>query len=287
MMNRRAIVPFFIGVGSALVGLLPWLITGARLPLQNLWATDTLPADMPIALLPFSQYQLSVIVAIIVVGSAIGGLISRATGMKAGTVLSGVLLVQLGALVQTAFVVEQGLRPGVPSTVYLVALVAGTVVAILLGVLVLLLIARAPRAGAVIAFSIAGIALGSWLGGLFFPLNRLTFASDLTTVLGEITRFAPAVVVGAAIGWAGLRTTGRAIAAGVGILLLWIGPTLVTAVSAAAGTRILAPYPAEMLEYGMQVFMSALGMPELHLPVVAVALVVAAVGLLVGRLKRR
>ena len=32
-----------IGVGAALVGLLPWIITGMRLPLQNLWASSTLP----------------------------------------------------------------------------------------------------------------------------------------------------------------------------------------------------------------------------------------------------
>lgn len=45
-----------LGAAAAIVGLIPWIITGMRLPLQNLWATDTRPADMPLALLPFSQY---------------------------------------------------------------------------------------------------------------------------------------------------------------------------------------------------------------------------------------
>lgn len=50
-----------IGAVSAVLGLLPWLITGMRLPLQNLWAADTAPDAMPIVLLPFSQYALSLI----------------------------------------------------------------------------------------------------------------------------------------------------------------------------------------------------------------------------------
>ena len=43
---------FGIGAAAATLGLLPWLITGARLPLQNLWGTSTVPEEMPIGLLP-------------------------------------------------------------------------------------------------------------------------------------------------------------------------------------------------------------------------------------------
>ena len=32
-----------VGVVSALVGLLPWLVTGMRLPMQNLWGGDSVP----------------------------------------------------------------------------------------------------------------------------------------------------------------------------------------------------------------------------------------------------
>lgn len=34
-----------VGVAAATVGLLPHLLAGARLPLQNLWALDTDPDD--------------------------------------------------------------------------------------------------------------------------------------------------------------------------------------------------------------------------------------------------
>jgi hypothetical protein len=66
-------------VVAALVGLLPWLITGIRRPLQNLRATSTSPESMPVALLPFSQYALTLIVGLIVTGSAIAGVVARAT----------------------------------------------------------------------------------------------------------------------------------------------------------------------------------------------------------------
>lgn len=32
-----------LGVLSAALGLAPWLLTGARSPLQNLWAGEVLP----------------------------------------------------------------------------------------------------------------------------------------------------------------------------------------------------------------------------------------------------
>ena len=52
--------------------------------------------------------------------------------------------------------------------------------------------------------------------------------------------------------------------------------------SAAIGTRVLAPYPAEMLDYGLGVFRMAIGMPELWLPPVLLAASIALIGL-VGR----
>lgn len=277
-----------IGIGSAIVGLLPWLITGMRLPLQNLWATATLPADMPLALLPFSQYFIFLIVALIVIGSTIAGIAgrwvaARHPGSALVALLGGVLIVQVIATAQTAIVVSAGLSDRAASTVYLVALTCGTVAAILLGLGMLVLVARAPRAGALIAFSLAAIAFASWLGGLFFPVGTFSTASPLTSVLREVMQFAPAVIIGVAIAWCGVNSVGRVIAAVAALAMLWVGPTAATAVSAAVGSRVLAPYPTEMLDYGVGVFRMAIGMPELWLNAVLVAVVVAVVGLLVRR----
>jgi hypothetical protein len=56
----------------------------------------------------------------------------------------------------------------------------------------------------------------------------------------------------------GIQTIGRPIAVIVSLLVLLVGPTLVTAVSAALGSRELAHYPSEVLDYAVQVFRSAL-----------------------------
>jgi hypothetical protein len=94
-----------------------------------------------------------------------------------------------------------------------------------------------------------------------------------------IIELAPAIVIGAAIVWCGVNSVGRMTAAISSLILLWVGPVLITAASSPAGTRVLAPYPSEMLEYGVQVFRSALLMPELWASTLAIAVGIAAIGL--------
>ncbi|TPW93097.1 hypothetical protein FJ656_35030, partial [Schumannella luteola] len=65
-----ALASLGIGVAAALLGLLPWILTGMRLPLQNLWAFDALPEQMPVAWLPLSQYSVTFVLGILVVGAA-------------------------------------------------------------------------------------------------------------------------------------------------------------------------------------------------------------------------
>lgn len=283
-----------IGAGSAVVGLLPWIITGMRLPLQNLWAFDTLPGDMPFALLPFSQYYASFTVALMLIGATIAGIVGRATTPRNRrpalfALLGGVLLVQAIALLQTAVTVANGLQIGVPgvdhgsaAAVYLLGLTAGIVVGILIGLGMLALIARAPRAWALIALSVAAVAFGSWIAGLLFPIGTVITASDYSNIVNAVVHYSPAIGVGAAIAWCGVQGVGRAIAAVVSLGILWVGPTLVTAVSSALGSRVLLPYPSEMLDYGVSIFRNALGMPDLWGTPLALALGIAVIGL-VGR----
>jgi hypothetical protein len=280
----RSLVFLPIGVAAAIVGLLPWLITGMRLPLQNLWATGAQPGQMPIALLPFSQYEIFLVAAVLVIGATIAGIAGRAVparhpGTALLSLMGGVLLVQVIATVQTAIVVGQGLSARPESKIYLVALLGGSVVAILIGVGLLALIARAPRAGALIALTIAAIAFSSWLGGILFPMTRVTTTVPVTVMLGEVMLAVPAVIVGLAIAWCGVATVGRVIAALVSLALLWTGPALVTAVSAASGSRVLAHYPSDMVDQAVRVFWGALLLPQLWLPSLGLAIVVAAIGL--------
>jgi hypothetical protein len=47
------------------------------LQLQNLWAAEVLPAQMPVSFLPLSQYELTTLVALLTVGGAIAGFTVR------------------------------------------------------------------------------------------------------------------------------------------------------------------------------------------------------------------
>ena len=190
--------------------------------------------------------------------------------------------VDVDAIAQTASVVGAGLRDDEWSRVYLIALLAVAILALLVAVLVLWLIARAPRAGAVIGFAIAAVLVSGWLHLLLAP--EPAFAGE-PAWLWTAVRWVPSVLVGAAIAWGGVSTVGRVVAALGALAILWIGPALITAVSAAAGTRVLAREPAEMLDYGRRVFGMALTDPSLVVPPLVVAVAVAGIGL-VGRALR-
>ncbi|MEL4317378.1 hypothetical protein WJX64_00005 [Leifsonia sp. YIM 134122] len=283
--GNRPISPWLwllIGVGSALTGLLPWLVTGMRLPLQNLWAADALPWDMPLALLPFSQYAITTLVALLGTGAAIAGIVARATRSRQGArgpfaILAGLLTVQVVAIVQTAVVTSGGLQARSEATLYLALLIGVVVLAVLLGILVYWLIARAPRAGALVGLSLAALAAGSWLAELLIPVG--SSYAEWQFWLAPHLRWVPAILVGAAIAWCGISTVGRVAAALGSLVILWVGPVLITAVTSAAGSRVLAPHPSEMLDYAAQVFRMALVAGEFVILPIVVAIVVAAIGL--------
>jgi hypothetical protein len=275
-----------IGAAAATLGLAPWLLTGPRLPLQNLWATDALPDEYPLVLLPFSQYFLSPIAALLILGAAFAGIAARATRSRqrrfgVAWTLIGLLAVQVAAIVQTTLAVRDGLQDRAESDLYLAALVAIAVLANLIGVLVMLLVAAAPRAGAVIGLAVAAVLAPSWLGMLLIP--EPAFAGPAAEPILFVLRWLPAVLVGVAIAWGGIGTVGRVLAAIVALAVLWIGPALITAVSYAAGSRVLARRPEAMIDAALDVFRSATTAPEVVVPPLVVAVVVATLGL-IGRL---
>jgi hypothetical protein len=281
---------FGIGVGSAVVGLLPWIITGMRLPLQTLWGVDTAPDGMPVSLLPFSQYFLTLLAGIMVVGAAVAGLVMRIqrTGMGRigfAAIITGVLLTQAIAIIQSTLTVQDGLRPGRESMFYLVAIVGSATAFFVTGALILVLVARMPRAGALLGLSVAAVALEWWFAALLVPDPVLASPTQFA-LLGAL-RWLPAIVCGAAIAWCALNTIGRGAAALLAIATITIGPILATAVSAAAGSRVLARYPAEMLEYGFQVFALQLGTADLLLRPAVATVVVATAGLALKAVLRR
>lgn len=281
----RAVLYLLLGVASAALGLLPWLLTGMRLPLQNLWTSATPPDQMPLVLLPYSQYLLTEIAAVIVIGAAIAGVITRMTRprqpwLAVAAVITGVLGLQIAATIQSVTTVANGLLKNVAAELYLSALQNGTIASIMVGVLVTFLIARAPAAGAVLGASLAAVAFDPWLTGIMFPITEVNTPNAFT--LGLI-KWAPAVVLGLTIAWAGLATIGRVLAAVFGLLVLWVGPALFAGISVAAGSRVLAYQPLEMLKLGAEVSLDMLDVRTGSLTPLIVAIAFALLGIVLQR----
>ncbi|UKF80677.1 hypothetical protein [Clavibacter californiensis] len=302
---RGALLGLAVGVAAAVLGLLPWILSGLRLPLQNLWAEDvTSAADMPIALLPFNQYTAGLLAGVILVGGGIAGAAARALRSRlprrgSWLVVAGLLLVQVVALVQTATVTADGLgmddvsgavdRTGASiseAQVYLVAFVAGTAAMVLLAGIVAALIAHAPAGLAVAASAVPIVLLGGWLGGLV-ARGATGMLSDTAYAILPVISWVPPVVLGVAIALTGLRSVGRIVGSIVAVLLLWVGTAVVVGVTYALGNRVLLRYPLELLDAGGMVGGAVLRGEGGVLGQLAVAVVVGIIGAPVVRGVRR
>lgn len=275
------------GVVAGLLGLLPWLVHGARLPLQNLWAQQVAPEQMPRTMLPFSQYSLSTLAALLVVGPALVGLLARTRRTRASAAqlvaaTAGVVLVQTVAVVQSATTVRDGLQSSEIASAYLTALTLGAVGAAVLGVVVLLVVARAPAPVAALGLTGSALALGSWVSQLTLGGVEIGQVPDgATTLIAAI----PAVATAGVLAWLGLHTPARVVGALACVALLWVGTALIVAVSAAAGSRVIAGDTAAMLEQGVGVFRAAVAPSQLNLALIGVAACGALLGVTVRVLR--
>lgn len=287
---RRRVSWFLLyGALGAVVGLLPWLTSGPFLPLQNLESTGDVSRQGPFVLLPYSQYEITTIIVLLVVGGTAAGMIARWQGARPGILrglatVGGLALVQLVAIVQTALATWNVLQERFESVLYLVLLVAVAVSAFVVSLFVASLLSSSPRAGAGVALSIGAMATGIWIGSwmtLPFSLD-----SPFSAVL-PVTFYLGPVLMGVTIAWTGVNTVGRVVAALIGLLLVWVVPALTTALASAAGSRVLANDLPAMADYGVSVFFSALALPELGLRSIAITLVIATIGLVGRRLWAR
>ena len=265
-----------VGIGATLLGMLPWFRTGLQLPLQNLWATPTLPEDMPLALVPLNQYYVDAVLGLFVTAGVFGGLVARAAppahrALSGGLTAAGAFLAIGFACVQSALVLADGLvTEDERASTYLALVVAWAALSGLAGLLVLLLIARAPRAGATVAVALAAPAVGSWVQMLFAPSIALASPAVQTTV--AYLHWLPAVLVGVALGWCGVRTSGRIGAWVMSLVLLWVVPAVLTVIGYMAGFRASGGV-LESLGSGLDLFGLLLA-PDIAGPPVLLALVI-------------
>lgn len=268
-----------IGLAGAAVGLLPWLATGARLPAQALWADQVRPAAMPVAMLPFGFAEVVAIFSLLIVGSAtagIGGRALRVRGWGLVLLVLGVLVVQVCATVQTAAVMRSGLQDRLESDVYVAALVTGTALSILVGLVVTILVASAPRAGALIGLAIGAIGMGAWIGTLLEPART---PQSATGPVPMVAFWVVPALIGLAIAWTGIRSAGRVIAALCALALVWVAPAVVAALSSALSNQVLVRSSSDVIDYAVGVFRTTLLDSQIALPPIIATALVAGAGL--------
>ncbi|MFL4475830.1 hypothetical protein ACIPVK_17685 [Paeniglutamicibacter sp. MACA_103] len=269
----------FVGLVTLAFGLLPWMLTGMRLPLQNLWAADSLPGDMPRALLPFSQYDLSLILSMVILGTGLAGLAVRAVPAAArpraaAYAATGALGASALAAIQSGTVVRNGLQDTLQAAIYFYAVLAVIVVAALIGLLALLLLALGKPPAASIGATAVALALAIWLRTLVvLPGNEPPLAA-MQSLLGA-ARWLPLVLVGLAMAWCGIGTIRQGLAWLASLLLLWVVPAVLDGLATAAGSRALAGNLGEMAVAGARAMLRSLGPTGGSLGEVTVALVVA------------
>ncbi|MDR6611927.1 hypothetical protein [Leifsonia sp. 1010] len=253
-----------LGFASGVIGLLPWLLKGGRLPLQNLWQTETRPDAMPYALLPVSQYSATTLLVLLLVGGVVAGgatrLLRRTGRVEAWSVSVGLLLLQVAALLQAFIVVADGLgigRPGVDSRslLYFTGMLGGTIVSVMLAQALFWLISRRSVGPAALGLVLAAVPVTSWIVG---AITAVVDPYAAALVIGSVFRWLPAVIVGAVLGWCGvvpLRRLGVWVA---GLAALWVTPALFTAVSNALGMRVLDGDLREMAQIAVKIFPAVL-----------------------------
>lgn len=278
--SRARLLSFGIGIAGGILGLAPWLIGGGVLPLQNLWATSTMPEDMPFVLLPVSQYFASLLFSLVLMGGVFAGIavhvVARRRRVSAWPAALGVLFVHVIAVVQSFGVLSEGLGLGSTEysrvTLYFAGMLGGAIASALLAQLGFWMTSRRSVGVAAFGVALAAVPFGSWVARW---VVAVTGEVSPPTFLSTVVVWLPAVVVGLALLWCGVRPLWRLAVWVVSLLMLWVVPALITATGAGLGMRVLQGDLVEMARVAVQVFPMALVI--VWMPVVA-ALGMAVVG---------
>lgn len=287
--GRDAARGLLIGILAGLLGLGPWLVSGARLPLQNLWGSEVPPDQMPVSLLPLSQYELTTIVSLLTVGGAAAGLALRLWSparrrLAAWCAAAGLLAVQFTATVQSFTVLDGGLAGGTMAGLYFAGLLAGAIASLAAAAVALFLLFSRSRALAALGVGLVAAPFASWAVEWMVGFMGHT---GVPVAVPSAARWIPAIVVGCALAWCGLRSAGRAAVWLVNLALLWLVPAVFISVNYVLGTRVLAGDLAEMLLMSRQILAATLGPDGGALPTVLLALAVALAGQGVGAVAAR
>ena len=222
-----------LGALSALVALLPWMVQGMQLPLQNLGVADQ---GEQLALLPFNQYYVEAIFAMLTIGMAGAALIARRGGAPRGYAFLGASIVQGVAIAQSTFAANSVMSPDSRAFAYMLIMFAAIMACWLYAIITFWLVAARHPAALVIGSVFAALALGAWLDSF---LASASLAGGLVWAVYMLDWVLPCALVGISFGWAWprLTTVNRWILPIISWLLLFVGRAGLGAAIAVAGTR--------------------------------------------------
>lgn len=286
-----ALIGILVGIVGGLIGLAPHLVGGGRLPLQNLWADGGGPGGMPFVLLPVSQYFITTILSMLVIGGVVAGLAVRLMALRravpAWAASLGLLLLHAVAIAQSFVVAAGGIRAaesgGTRATLYIAGLLGGTIAVALLAQVGFWLTSRASTGPVALGIALAAVPFGSWGAAFVASVVNLN-VGESTLVVGHLSRWLPVIVVGLALGWCGILPLRRLAVWAVGLLALWVLPGLLTAVQYALGSRAMYNDVPGMISSAQNVFVMTLTM---NVWPIVVALVLAVIVALVAAAVRR
>lgn len=148
-------------VVAYLVGALPWLLTGLRLPISSAWPT-VLPDDVVRVPLPFGEYQLTALAAVGVVGLSAAAGLARALRHPAWVGVVGGVVSLLIALGLSYAAVADLLAPRREAELLLAGLVGTGLLGILVGALVGIALRPGTWLGAIVVGALV-VAAHAWL----------------------------------------------------------------------------------------------------------------------------
>lgn len=276
-----------IGLAAGFLSLAPWLLTGGTLPLQNLWASQTMPEDMPFSLLPLSQYMLRDLGGIMAAGGTTAALAFRwwrPGRRRAGlwSVAAGLTAAYLTAVVQSFLELRAGLAlgPGAHpyAAYYFYGMLAGVLAAVAVSLVLLAALAGGSPNQAALGAALAATPAAWWL----FAWLELGAAGMLVPV-SLVMQWLPAAAVGAALALLGWRTLRNRAVWAASLAVLWATGPIAWAVQFVAGSRAIVGRPGQA-EAGLDALSSGL---TAQMPVVAAALVIGIAGSVLRRRQGR
>ncbi|NKF30937.1 hypothetical protein HER21_31275, partial [Pseudomonas sp. BGM005] len=162
------------------------------------------------------------------------------------------------------------------AVIYLAGLLGGAVVAAALAQLAFWMTSHRSDGVAALGVALAAVPFGEWVGRWFLAFTGEVFPP---VFLPAVVQWLPAIVVGLALVWCGVRPLQRLLVWAASLLVLWLLPAVFGSIMVFLGSRVLLGDFAEMSAAAIGIFPALLA-EDGPLPVI-VALVIALVGTVV------